>query len=81
MAKVLMHVSACYDGETTPAGEVLVCDPEFAKRAVLFGHGDLLDAGAPLSFEAACERLRATADEVVAAAAIRAQALAERAQG
>ena len=81
MAKVLMHVSACYEGETTPAGEVLVCDPEFAKRAVLFGHGDLLEAGEPLGFEAACERLRASADEVAQWAPIRAQALAERAGG
>lgn len=81
MAKVLMHVSACYDGESTPAGEVLVCDADFAKRVVLFGHGDLLEAGEPLGFEAACEKLRATADEVAAAAATRAQALAERAEG
>lgn len=81
MAKVLLHVSACYDGETTPASEVLVCDAEFAKRVVLFGHGDLLEAGEPLGFEAACERLRASADEMAMAAPIRTQALAERAGG
>lgn len=81
MAKVLMHVSAFYDGETTPAGEVLVCDADFARRVVLFGHGDLLDGGTALDFEAACERLRATPDDIALAAPIRAKALDERGEG
>lgn len=78
MARILMHVSAFYDGETTPAGEVLVCDPDFARRTVLMGHGDLLVDGAPVDFEAACERLRATPEDVAMFAALRQAALAER---
>lgn len=79
--KVKIHVSAFYDGESFSPGDVIVCDPDAAKRFVLFGHGDLLDADAPLSFEAACEKLRVHDSEVASAAAIRAQALAERAEG
>jgi hypothetical protein len=79
--KVKMHVSAFYDDESFGPGDVIVCDPEAAKRFVLFGHGDLLEAGEPLSFEAACEKLRTTEDEVAAAAAIRTGALAERTEG
>ena len=78
MARVLMHVSACYDGETTPAGEVAVVDAEFARRVVLMGHGDLIVYGEPVDFVTACERLRAGADEIAAFAHIRAAALAER---
>lgn len=81
MAKVLMHVSAFYDGETTPAGEVVVCDADFAKRTVLFGHGELLVDGAPVDFETAGGVLRATPDEITATAPMRAAALAERGEG
>lgn len=78
MPSVRVSVSAFYDGQSTPAGGVVVCDAGFAKRTVLFGHGDLLVDGAPVGFEAACAQLRATADEVAATAPIRAAALAER---
>ena len=57
MAKVLMHVSAFYDGVTTEAEEEIVCDNGFAQRAVLMGHGDLIIDGAPVDFETACARL------------------------
>lgn len=78
MAKVLMHVSGYYDGDTLPAGEVAVVDGEYARRAVLLGHADLLVDGAPVDFAAACERLRIAQDEVDAWAGQRAAALAER---
>lgn len=76
MVKVKLNVSATYDGEHAPGDEV-VCDVEFAKRAVLFGHGELLDNGLPMTFEAACEALRVNADELAATAGIRAAFLAE----
>lgn len=78
MPSVRVSVSAFYDGQTTPAGGVVVCDADFAKRTVLFGHGELLVDDAPVDFETACGRLRATDDEIAATAPIRAAALAER---
>jgi hypothetical protein len=78
MVKVRLAVSAFYDDETHEAGAEVPCDVEFAKRAVLFGHAQLLDkAGVPLTFEAACEALRVTADDLAATAGIRAAALAD----
>lgn len=78
MAKVRLAVSAFYDGETHAAGADVPCDAEFAKRVVLFGHAQLLDKeDAPLTFEAACEALRVTADDLAATAGIRAAAIAE----
>ena len=81
MAKVLMKVSGFYDGESSQPGDVVVCDPDYAKRVVLFGHGELLENGAPVSFEVACERLRVTSDDLAMSAQIRAQALADRGEG
>lgn len=77
MVKVRLNVSATYDGEHAP-GDKVACDVEFAKRTVLLGHAELLDKdGAPMEFDAACEALRANADDLAATAGIRAAYLAE----
>ncbi len=78
MARVLMHVSAYYEGETHEPDAEILCDPGFARRVVLMGHGDLIVDGAPVDFAAACEILRAAPEDIAAFASIRAAALAER---
>jgi hypothetical protein len=71
MVKVRLNVSATYEGEHAP-GDDVVCDVEFARRTVLFGHAVLLENDAPMTFEAACQALRVSADDLAATADIRA---------
>ena len=72
MTTVRVSVSAFYDGTSYEPGADVPCDADFARRTVLLGHAQLLDAdGTPLAFEDACQALRIGEEEVAATAAQR----------
>lgn len=70
--KVKMRVSGLYDGDTYEAGDVVVCDPDYARRTLLYGHADVLGPDDELlEFDAAVQRLRIPPGEVAATAELR----------